>query len=306
MVGRGLPLHGRAEPRDLRPVELAQHEPLPRRRRDARAASQRQPRRDPRGLRERHALRRRASTSQRSTGGTTSRRQLDMHHSHQSFATRQRLQVAGTDENQVIWFTDARPGVAFDQTPEAFEVIDEWMENIRTTPWQASRRTNRRAPWTAASTRRRRDRGRRRRVERRPRRQPAGRLHAACSRSTAPRAAWPVVRTRAASSSAASRASTRPSRVASTGAGCRAPPSTTACCRSSRKASATGARTTQGVRRTRPGRQRREVDPRILVDLEVDEAVVDHVEVYIDRAPSPQRRCRHPPHGARARAARRA
>jgi len=62
--------------------------------------------------------------------------QLDMHHSHQSFATRQRLQVAGTDENQVIWFTDARPGVAFDQTPEAFEVIDEWMENIRQRPWQ--------------------------------------------------------------------------------------------------------------------------------------------------------------------------
>jgi hypothetical protein len=62
--------------------------------------------------------------------------QLDMHHSHQSFATRRRLEHRGNDGNQVIWFTDARPGVAFDQTPEAFEVIDEWMANIRDNPWQ--------------------------------------------------------------------------------------------------------------------------------------------------------------------------
>src|SRR5574338_628778 len=31
-------------------------------------------------------------------------------------------------------FTDARPQVAFDQTPEAFEVIDEWMANLRAHP----------------------------------------------------------------------------------------------------------------------------------------------------------------------------
>jgi len=61
--------------------------------------------------------------------------QLDMHHSYQSFATRRRLQLArGNADNQVIWFTDARPAVAFDQTPEAFEVIDEWMENLRAHP----------------------------------------------------------------------------------------------------------------------------------------------------------------------------
>ena len=61
--------------------------------------------------------------------------QLDMHHSHQSFATRRRLQLArGNADNQVIWFTDARPAVAFDQTPEAFEVIDEWMANLRANP----------------------------------------------------------------------------------------------------------------------------------------------------------------------------
>jgi hypothetical protein len=61
--------------------------------------------------------------------------ELDMHHSHQSFATRQRLiDGKGDADNQVIWFTDARPAPAFDQTPEAFEVIDEWMANIRANP----------------------------------------------------------------------------------------------------------------------------------------------------------------------------
>ena len=62
--------------------------------------------------------------------------QLDMHHSHQSFATRRRLQLRHDEGNQVIWFTDARPGVAFDQTPEAFAVIDEWMANIKAHPWK--------------------------------------------------------------------------------------------------------------------------------------------------------------------------
>jgi Tannase-like family of unknown function (DUF6351) len=61
---------------------------------------------------------------------------LDMHHSHQSFATRQRmLNYDGRASNQVIWFTDARPGTPqFDQTPMALEVIDEWLANIRTKP----------------------------------------------------------------------------------------------------------------------------------------------------------------------------
>ncbi len=61
--------------------------------------------------------------------------ELDMHHSHQSFATRRRLELArGNADNQVIWFTDARPSIAFDQTPEAFAVIDEWMANLRANP----------------------------------------------------------------------------------------------------------------------------------------------------------------------------
>jgi hypothetical protein len=63
-------------------------------------------------------------------------RELDMHNSHQSFATRQRLlNHDGDASNQVIWFTDATEGVArFDQTPMAFEVIEEWMTNIAANP----------------------------------------------------------------------------------------------------------------------------------------------------------------------------
>jgi hypothetical protein len=60
--------------------------------------------------------------------------QLDMHHSHQSFATRLRLRDQGNGDKQVIWFTDARPAVTFDQTPEAFQVIDEWIANIHANP----------------------------------------------------------------------------------------------------------------------------------------------------------------------------
>jgi hypothetical protein len=63
--------------------------------------------------------------------------ELDMHNSHQSFASRQRmLNYDGRASNQVIWFTDARPARASDQTPLAFEVMDEWMANIREKPWR--------------------------------------------------------------------------------------------------------------------------------------------------------------------------
>jgi len=63
-------------------------------------------------------------------------RELDMHNSHQSFAARQRLlDHDGDASNQVIWFTDGNDnGDEFDQTPLAFEVIDEWMANIAAKP----------------------------------------------------------------------------------------------------------------------------------------------------------------------------
>ena len=60
---------------------------------------------------------------------------LDMHHSHQSFASRQRmLDHDGDAANQVVWFTDARPSTSFDQTPLAFQVVDEWMRNMKAHP----------------------------------------------------------------------------------------------------------------------------------------------------------------------------
>lgn len=60
--------------------------------------------------------------------------ELNMHNSHQSFAARQRLlDWDGDASNQVIWFTDL---AQFDQTPMAFEVIDEWMRNIHRYPWR--------------------------------------------------------------------------------------------------------------------------------------------------------------------------
>jgi len=61
--------------------------------------------------------------------------ELNMHNSHQSFASRQRLlNYDGDASNQVIWFTDQGQ---FDQTPMAFEVIEEWMSNIREHPWKS-------------------------------------------------------------------------------------------------------------------------------------------------------------------------
>lgn len=61
--------------------------------------------------------------------------ELDMHHSHQSFAARRRIQLRrGHADNQLIWFTDARPARAFDQTPEALAVLDAWLANLRAHP----------------------------------------------------------------------------------------------------------------------------------------------------------------------------
>ena len=58
---------------------------------------------------------------------------LDMHNTHQSFASRQRMiEGQGSADNQVIWFSDVPP--AFDLTAAAFRVIDEWMENIKDNP----------------------------------------------------------------------------------------------------------------------------------------------------------------------------
>jgi len=63
--------------------------------------------------------------------------ELNMHNSHQSFAARQRIRDAkGNSNNQVIWFSDYVSGQVPDRTPEALEVMDEWMMNILSRPWQ--------------------------------------------------------------------------------------------------------------------------------------------------------------------------
>lgn len=61
--------------------------------------------------------------------------ELDMHNSHQSFSARQRIENRmGSSDNQVIWFTDARPERVFDQTGQALEVLHEWVSNIKANP----------------------------------------------------------------------------------------------------------------------------------------------------------------------------
>jgi hypothetical protein len=61
--------------------------------------------------------------------------ELNMHNARQSFASRQRmLDGQGSAANQVIWFTDARPARAFDQTPMALAVMDTWLGNIASHP----------------------------------------------------------------------------------------------------------------------------------------------------------------------------
>ncbi|KAA1191852.1 hypothetical protein F0M18_09990 [Pseudohalioglobus sediminis] len=61
--------------------------------------------------------------------------QLDMHNTHQSFAARQRLlNHDGDASNQVIWFIAPGEEENYNNTIYAFEVIDEWMTNIRDNP----------------------------------------------------------------------------------------------------------------------------------------------------------------------------
>jgi hypothetical protein len=58
---------------------------------------------------------------------------LDMHNSHQSFASRQRmLNADGDASNQSVWFIDGPGNV--DITPDALDVIDRWIQNIAANP----------------------------------------------------------------------------------------------------------------------------------------------------------------------------
>ncbi len=60
--------------------------------------------------------------------------QLDMHNSHQSFAARQRMLDADRDaSNQAIWFWAPEGGDRL-MLGLAFQVIDQWMHNLRERP----------------------------------------------------------------------------------------------------------------------------------------------------------------------------
>ena len=58
-----------------------------------------------------------------------------MHNSHQSFASRQRpLNHDGDAGNQVVWFVAPGEEENYNNTMQAFAVIDEWMANIAANP----------------------------------------------------------------------------------------------------------------------------------------------------------------------------
>jgi Tannase-like family of unknown function (DUF6351) len=61
---------------------------------------------------------------------------LNMHNSRQSFASRLRIiEAKGNADNQVIWFTDARPsGPQTDAIGQAFQVMDQWLTSMRAQP----------------------------------------------------------------------------------------------------------------------------------------------------------------------------
>ena len=63
-------------------------------------------------------------------------RELNMHNSHQSFASRERiLQRMGDSGHQVIWFTDTIPNTPkASQSMDALAVMDQWLMNIHDNP----------------------------------------------------------------------------------------------------------------------------------------------------------------------------
>ena len=121
------------EPLDV--VERPQHEPLARRRRDAGRAARGEPGGDERRLPVGMVFRGKLDIPVIDWRHYLEQ-QLNMHNSHQSFASRQRLlNYDGDASNQLIWFTDARPaGPASDPTPQALLVLDRWIKNIEANP----------------------------------------------------------------------------------------------------------------------------------------------------------------------------
>ena len=76
------------------------------------------------------------STSRSSTGATTSKTSSTCTTATSPSLSRQRmLDDDGNADNQVIWFTDARPdGRRSTRRPRRSQVMDQWMANIRQHP----------------------------------------------------------------------------------------------------------------------------------------------------------------------------
>lgn len=55
---------------------------------------------------------------------------LDMHHASASFASRLRMKEQGLDDQQLIWMSRKD----YDYTDKAFEVLDQWIANIKANP----------------------------------------------------------------------------------------------------------------------------------------------------------------------------
>jgi hypothetical protein len=105
---------------------------------------------------------------------------LDMHNSHQSFASRQRIAMRVIRTTGDLVYRYRTEWAEFDQTPEALQVMDQWMMNILADPGLGA--AGNRPPLATDrcfTNGAKGDRGRRRCVGWHPGRRYAGRVHAA-------------------------------------------------------------------------------------------------------------------------------
>ena len=253
MVEEGFPFVGDLEPRELRPVELAQHELSPDGGATPAARRSGGPARDPRGLRDRHALRRRdrhpdhrlAALSRGRARHAPQPPVVRRAPAHRAPARRRRQpgDLVHRRAPRARFRPDAR-GLRGDRRVDG--------QHARAALARAWRETSRRARSTAASRRTA------------PRSPPAPTSGTASSTTTPPGACterFPLHRSSRIAAGGPIEGGifkcglqpvdARDRETASTATGCRAPPSRRASSRSSRAASATGAEGDAGADRRR-------------------------------------------------------
>ena len=121
--------------RRLRSVELAQHEPEPGRRGHAGAAPAGRLVAMRAAYTHGHVLRRQHRHADHRPAARTWSASWTCTTATSRSSSRQRmLDRDGNASNQVIWFIDARPGGAGDLPPRRFQVMDQWLANIRQHP----------------------------------------------------------------------------------------------------------------------------------------------------------------------------